>query len=204
MPTRQPKIHQSPADSLDMQNLKKRQLRDQIGESNPKSMIDLPESMRKMKEIVSSQLKEEAERDGMLWTPTKSRYFGAGFMAEQGVLSTCLHHAIVSCVAALQLYNLACLGVYLCVCVGVCVCVCVSLCTCVCSNLGEWGGGWAICQAIWVCRVSALPASGKVNMSETHTQTHTCTASQDSSVDDTFDKSSLTPEEVRRGEIARG
>lgn len=49
-----------------MQNLKKRQLRDQIGERNPKSMIDLPESMRKMKEIVSSLLKEEAERDGML------------------------------------------------------------------------------------------------------------------------------------------
>lgn len=44
-----------------------------------------------MKEIVWSMLKEEAERD-LHWTPSQARRFRAEIRADQGVLSTCLHH----------------------------------------------------------------------------------------------------------------
>ncbi len=75
-----------------------------------------------------------------------------GFRAGWVVLSTCLHHATVSRVATLHYFF------------SMLVCVCVL-------QVDGWGGGWAICQAIWVCRGSALSAWGKVNMSETHTNT---------------------------------
>lgn len=51
MPTRLPKVHQSPADSLVMQNQREEaaaEIKLERG-SNPKSVIDLPESMREMK-----------------------------------------------------------------------------------------------------------------------------------------------------------